>query len=90
MAEGKSDVEYSSLDFSLIKTKSQAEAGTAQAATETEYAEIKKEKAEERQDGQGKEEMVGEDEEAKPCLPEEKEGEDVALYSNVKDIMGQI
>ncbi|XP_070767894.1 hemicentin-1-like [Enoplosus armatus] len=90
VAVGKSDVEYSNLDFSLIKRKSAAEAGTTQGTTETDYAEIKKEKAEARQDGEGKEEeeMLGEDEETKHCVPDEREGEDVALYSNVEDVMG--
>ncbi|XP_070690840.1 myelin-associated glycoprotein isoform X2 [Pempheris klunzingeri] len=90
VAAGRSDVEYSKLDFSLIKSKSQAEAGTPQETTETEYAEIKREKAEESPDGEGKEEeeeKVGEGEETTPCIAEEKEGEDVGLYSNVKEVM---
>lgn len=92
MAAGKSDVEYSNVDFSKIKRKSQAEAETTEGTTETEYAEIKKGEAGERHDGEGKEEeeMTGEDEDKKHCVADEKEGEDVALYSNVKDIMGQI
>ncbi|XP_076593841.1 uncharacterized protein LOC143324917 [Chaetodon auriga] len=84
-AVGKSDVEYSDLDFSLIKAPSPAEAGT----TETEYAEIKKEKAGERQDGEGsgeEEVVMGVHGETKENGPEEE----VALYSTVEDIMDQI
>ena len=63
MVAGKSDVEYSDLDFSLSQRPSPAEAGMTQGTPETEYAEIKKEKVKERQDGQGEEEekMIGED-----------------------------
>ncbi|XP_008288772.1 sialic acid-binding Ig-like lectin 5 [Stegastes partitus] len=81
-AAGKSDVEYSDIDFSLSKRKSPAEAGT----TETDYAEIKKAAAVEGDEGQ----VLGEDEETKHCPPEEQDGEDVAVYSNVQDIMGQV
>ncbi|XP_049902725.1 sialic acid-binding Ig-like lectin 5 [Epinephelus moara] len=92
---GKSEVEYSKIDFSLIKRKDPEEAGETQGTTETEYAEIKelkkiKEESEEDQDEEGEEEMTGEDEEKKHCEPEEKEGEgegegeDVALYSSVR------
>lgn len=90
---GKPDVEYSNLDFSLIKTQSPAEAGMTQETTETEYAEIKKEKAEAEQGGEGRaeEEVMEGDEEKKQSGPDQEEGEeDVALYSTVKDIMDQI
>ncbi|XP_051261432.1 tyrosine-protein kinase-like otk isoform X2 [Dicentrarchus labrax] len=91
VAAGKSDVEYSNLDFSLINRPNPAEAGTKQGTPETEYAEIKKDKAKEREDGEKREEeeMIGEDEETKYCVPEEEEGEDGALYSTVKDVMGE-
>nr|XP_029136739.1 sialic acid-binding Ig-like lectin 14 isoform X2 [Labrus bergylta] len=85
-AAGKSDVDYSNLDFSRFKRNNLAEKGMAQ-ETETEYAEIKKGEAEERLDGEGKEEMAGEDEETKEFVADGGEGED--LYSNVEDIMGQ-
>lgn len=95
MGAGKSDVNYSKIDFSLIKRKSPAEEGMTQGTPETEYAEIKelnkmKEEAEESQDGEGEEEMIREDEKTNHCVQEEKEGEEVALYSNVKDIMSEI
>ncbi|XP_038566724.1 basement membrane-specific heparan sulfate proteoglycan core protein-like isoform X4 [Micropterus salmoides] len=89
VAAEKSDTDYSNINFSLIKRKIAAKAGTTRGTTETEYAEIKKEKTEARQDGEDKEEedMIGEDKERKHCVPDEQEGEDVALYSSVKDII---
>lgn len=89
-AEG--EVEYSDLEFNLIKRQAAAEEGAAKGTTETEYAEIKKEKAEEGEDGKGTEEevMIGEDEESKHCVNIEEEDEDAALYSTVKDVMDQI
>lgn len=90
-AAGKSDVEYSNINVLLLKRKSPTKARNFQETTETEYTEIKKDKAEGRQDGDSKEEEVMiEEEETKDDILEEKEGADVALYSNVKDIMGQI
>ncbi|KAM7383082.1 hypothetical protein PAMP_002764 [Pampus punctatissimus] len=97
---GPKDVEYASIDFSVLKRKSLRGAAKKQETTETEYAEIKREGKVERQDVdvepdemlECKEDkaMMGEDEETKHCVPEEEEAEDVALYSNVKDIMGEI
>lgn len=97
---GPKDVEYASIDFSALKRKNPGEAAKKHESTETEYAEIKKEVKEEREDN-GEEEgevseykeeeaMIGEDEETKHCVPEEEEGEDEAVYSNVKDVMGEI
>ncbi|GLD53069.1 sialic acid-binding Ig-like lectin 5 [Lates japonicus] len=92
------EVEYSNIDFSVLKRKSPEE---TQEPTETEYAEIKKEATEESQDdgseegevleGNKEEEvMMGEDWETEQCTPAEEEGgEDVALYSNVNEIMSQ-
>lgn len=92
VAADKSDVEYSKIDFSKIKRKTPTEAWMAQGTTETEYAEIKESKKmkEEAEETQEEEEMIREGEETKHCVPEDKEGEEVALYSNVKDIMSQI
>ncbi|XP_042345091.1 sialic acid-binding Ig-like lectin 16 [Plectropomus leopardus] len=95
VALGKSDGDYSKIDFSLLKRRDPEETRTTQESTETEYAEIKElkninEEAEESQDGEGEEEMTGEDEDTKHCVSEEKEGEDMALYSNVKIKMSQI
>ncbi|XP_029306970.1 macrophage colony-stimulating factor 1 receptor 2-like [Cottoperca gobio] len=90
---GPKDVEYASINFSMLTRKSQREAAKKQETTETEYAEIKKEVKEERDDNGGEEGCVlegKEEEEAQPCVPKEEEEEDVAVYSNVKDIMGEI
>ncbi|XP_070822684.1 myelin-associated glycoprotein-like [Chaetodon trifascialis] len=96
---GPKDVEYASIDFSLLKRKSPREAAKKQEATETEYAEIKKEAKEEREDngreegealeGKEEEEMMGEGEEA-THVPEEEQKGDVATYSSVKDVMDEI
>ncbi|XP_040899681.1 uncharacterized protein LOC121185531 [Toxotes jaculatrix] len=96
---GLKDVEYASIDFSLLKRKSPRVAAEKQETTETEYAEIKKEVKEEREDYGGqkgevlesKEEVIiEEDEETQHCVTEEEEGEDMAVYSNVRDIMGEM
>ena len=91
-AVGKSDVEYSHLDFSQIKRQTPAEAGATQGKAETEYAEIKREKVKARQDAEGKaeEEMTGNDEEVEHGVRDEEESEDVPVYSTVKDVMDQI
>lgn len=80
----KSDVEYSNINFYLMKRKSPAKAGASRGTTETEYAEIKKGEARGRAHGEG-----SEDREIKHCDAEEEEGEDAALYSSVSDILGQ-
>uniref|UniRef100_A0A3B4X7L2 Sialic acid-binding Ig-like lectin 10 n=1 Tax=Seriola lalandi dorsalis TaxID=1841481 RepID=A0A3B4X7L2_SERLL len=97
---GPKDVEYASIDFSVLKRRSLRQAAKKQETAETEYAEIKKEVKEEREDDggeegemlEGKEErvMTEEDEETKCSVPGEEEGEDMAVYSNVKDIMGEM
>ncbi|XP_040899426.1 sialic acid-binding Ig-like lectin 16 isoform X2 [Toxotes jaculatrix] len=93
------DVEYASIDFSLLKRKSPRVATEKQETTETEYAEIKKEVKEEREDDGGQkgevleskeEAIIEEDEETQCCVSEEEEGEDMAVYSNVRDIMGEM
>ncbi|KAE8289100.1 MAM domain-containing glycosylphosphatidylinositol anchor protein 1 GPI and MAM protein [Larimichthys crocea] len=91
--DGPKDVEYASIDFSMLKRKSKREAAKTQETTETEYAEIKKVKEErednDREEGEVEEEamMAEEAEEIKHDVPEEEEGEDMEVYSNVKDIM---
>ncbi|XP_068592259.1 myelin-associated glycoprotein-like isoform X2 [Cebidichthys violaceus] len=93
---GPKDVEYASIDFSVLRRKTTREAAKKQETTETEYAEIKKEVKEEVENNGEEEgyvlegEMVTEDEETEPCVPEEDDGEDNAVYSNVKDIMSEI
>ncbi|KAM6995291.1 uncharacterized protein LKV04_007514 [Tautogolabrus adspersus] len=89
------DVEYASIDFSLLKRKS----AKKQETTETEYAEIKKEVKEQREDKSeevgevmedNEEDMIIGEDETKNCVPEEEEGQDEAVYSNVKDVMDEI
>ncbi|KAA8591823.1 hypothetical protein FQN60_017197 [Etheostoma spectabile] len=93
---GPQDVEYASIDFSLLKTKNPRMAAKKQETTKTEYAEIKKDVKAEIEDNSGEEGDVLEgndeevtigDEETEQFVPEEEEGEDMAVYSNVKDIM---
>ncbi|CAK6964273.1 uncharacterized protein LOC113169033 [Scomber scombrus] len=95
------DVEYASIDFSVLKRRSLRGTAKKQETTETEYTEIKREEKVERQDNDGepdemlecKEEeaaMAEDDEEIKHCVAKEEEVEDVALYSNVKDIMDEM
>ncbi|XP_054483450.1 sialic acid-binding Ig-like lectin 10 [Anoplopoma fimbria] len=83
------ELEYSTIDFSLMKRKSPVGAENTQETKDTVYAEIKHKAKEERQndgaeevamvEGSDKEEvMVGEDEETKQYLPKDEEGgEDV-------------
>ncbi|XP_034553707.1 sialic acid-binding Ig-like lectin 10 isoform X2 [Notolabrus celidotus] len=91
---GPKDVEYASIDFSVLKRKKTVK---KQEATETEYAEIKKGgKEQSKDDGrvnsdvlEGQEEelmMMMKDEETQMCIPEEEE----EVYSNVKDILDKI
>ncbi|XP_062279147.1 sialic acid-binding Ig-like lectin 5 [Scomber scombrus] len=98
---GAEDVEYASIDFSVLKRRSLRGAAKKQETTETEYTEIKREEKVERQDNDGEpdemleckeeeEAMAEEDEEIKHCVAKEEEVEDVALYSNVKDIMDEM
>lgn len=95
--DGPKDVEYASIDFSVLKRRSHRE---AEKKPETEYAEIKKKVKNERQENGGGEEgemsegkddkvMMEEDEKMKR-VPEEEEGEDTKLYSNVKNVLGEI
>ncbi|KAI3360575.1 hypothetical protein L3Q82_002443 [Scortum barcoo] len=97
LIDGPKDLKYATIDFSVLKRKCPSEAAKKQESTETEYAEVKIQVKEEREDP-GEEEgevleeeeeaMIVEDEETKHCVPEEEEGKDEAVYSNVKDIMG--
>ncbi|CAJ1062799.1 Hypothetical predicted protein [Xyrichtys novacula] len=89
------DVEYASIDFSVLKKR----AAKKQESTETEYAEIKKDVIEKRENHSGgkgdtleeeeEEVMKVEEEETKNCVPEGEEEEDAAVYSNVEDIKGE-
>ncbi|KAM4600433.1 sialic acid-binding Ig-like lectin 5 [Polymixia lowei] len=89
------EVNYANIDYSALRKRSPGEAEEKPGTADTEYAEIKKGGAAAQDDSGEESEMfkVEEEEEAmvgeheKACEPEEEESEDVALYSNVKDIM---
>uniref|UniRef100_A0AAQ6AN97 Ig-like domain-containing protein n=1 Tax=Amphiprion ocellaris TaxID=80972 RepID=A0AAQ6AN97_AMPOC len=97
---GPKDVEYASINFSLLRRKSPRGAARNQESTETEYAEIKTEANKEMEDDDGEkgemladkeeEAVMEEDEEAKPCVAEEEKEEEEEVYSNVKDLMDEI
>ncbi|KAM9309975.1 sialic acid-binding Ig-like lectin 11 [Pholidichthys leucotaenia] len=91
------EVEYSDIDFSKMKSRSPTEAvEEPQNPTKTEYAEIKKEKILERQDDaeedskmlEANEEEVMVTEENKKTKTEGVGGEEVALYSNLQELIG--
>lgn len=96
---GLKDVEYASIDFSQLKKRSPREAAKRE-STNTEYAEIKKDVKEERKDnvkaegemlGDKKEEdKIEETEETQCCAPKEEEEGEMAVYSNVKEIMDEV
>lgn len=89
------EVEYASIDFSLLKRKSGRELARMQESTKTVYAEIKKAGKEEKEEDTGEEGDMGASEEEevrmkadlKQCEPEKEEGQDEALYASVNDIM---
>ncbi|XP_068425863.1 sialic acid-binding Ig-like lectin 5 [Clinocottus analis] len=95
------EVEYSDINFSLVKRKSRTGAEDEQETTDTEYAEIKNKETEEgRDDGaedsgllgvrEEEEGMIGEEKETKQCMQKEEEGgEDAGVYSNVNEIMSE-
>ncbi|KAM9852064.1 uncharacterized protein ACBR49_005172 [Aulostomus maculatus] len=96
---GSKDVEYASIDFSLLKVKSPGEAAKREESTKTEYAEIKKEEKVQRHEGGGEpdeilernqeEDAFGEDDEDVMFYAPEKE-EDMAIYSNLEETVGEI
>ncbi|XP_035018914.2 sialic acid-binding Ig-like lectin 10 [Hippoglossus stenolepis] len=94
---GPQDVEYASIDFSLLKSKGPRDAAKKPETTETDYAEIQKQVKEEREDGGAEEgevlEEAGieeEEEETNHFVPEEDEGGDMEVYSNIKDLMAEM
>lgn len=95
------EVEYSDIDFSLVKTKRAGGAEDTRETPDTEYAEINNKGTEERQsDGaedsevmegreeEEEEEAIGEDKETEECVLKEEGGGEV-VYSNVHEIMGE-
>ncbi|XP_068426499.1 sialic acid-binding Ig-like lectin 5 [Clinocottus analis] len=81
---GPKDVQYASIDFSVLRRRNAKEAEKKQETTE--YAEIKKNAKEETENTVGEEGYVLEG----GCDPGEDDGEDAVVYSNVKDIMSEI
>lgn len=95
---GPKDVEYASIDFSLLKRKSPREAGKLDESTETEYAEIKKKVKEKREENgsvegeisKGKEKALTMGKEEETNVPEEENGKDAEVYSNLKNILSEV
>lgn len=93
---GPRDVEYASIDFSVLKRRNRREEGKKPDTRETVYAEINQKvknntKDNKEENGPEESEMSEDKEEAaKPSVPGEEQGEDVAMYSNVKDMLGEI
>ncbi|XP_033957397.1 sialic acid-binding Ig-like lectin 5 isoform X2 [Pseudochaenichthys georgianus] len=91
------EVEYSNIDFSLLKIKCPNGPEATKETTETEYAEVKR-KGERQDDGEkvegNKEEevMLLGDKEVEQCMSAEEVegGQDMALYSNLIEIMGKV
>ncbi|XP_029959521.1 sialic acid-binding Ig-like lectin 11 isoform X2 [Salarias fasciatus] len=85
------DVEYANIDFSLLKRKTPLDEARTDESTKTEYAEIKKEVIEEREDdGREESEMLEREEEVEAKEGEEEAAEMEAVYSNVKEVMNEI
>ncbi|KAM9512528.1 LOW QUALITY PROTEIN: myeloid cell surface antigen CD33-like [Salvelinus alpinus] len=99
--EEPKEVHYASINYSLLKKKTPEEAEKKTTTTELEYAKIKREKKNEggKDGGEGSgvmeevegekgEEMIGKDMEKENGKPVRETDEDIALYSNVKAIIG--
>uniref|UniRef100_A0A3P9H2C0 B-cell receptor CD22 n=1 Tax=Oryzias latipes TaxID=8090 RepID=A0A3P9H2C0_ORYLA len=83
---GSGDVEYASIDFSLLKRRERTQ--ELQTAA-TEYAEVKVKK--EGKHAAGEEEaMMEEDDKTLLCLSKKKDTEEEAVYSSVNDLMDEI
>ncbi|XP_042168234.1 uncharacterized protein LOC112223834 isoform X2 [Oncorhynchus tshawytscha] len=95
------EVDYASINYSLLKKKTPEEAEKKTTTTETDYAEIKRQKKNEEEEDGGEgsgvmeeveweegDEMVGKEEEKENGKPLRETDEDTALYSNIKTIMG--
>ncbi|XP_041728578.1 sialic acid-binding Ig-like lectin 5 [Coregonus clupeaformis] len=86
--EEPKEVDYASIDYSLLKKKTPEEAQKKTTTTESEYAEIKREKKKDGEEDEGEGSGVMEEEEKENSKPAAETDEDTALYSNVKAIMG--
>lgn len=95
---GPKDVEYASINFSVLKRKTPGNARKQKESIETEYAQIMKKATEERVEkgkvegeiSEGEGEEVTEEEELHQSVTEEERGENTEVYSNLKDIMNGI
>ncbi|KAM9512361.1 uncharacterized protein ACWYII_046328 isoform 2-T3 [Salvelinus alpinus] len=89
--EEPNEVDYASINYSLLKKKTPEEAEKKTTTAESEYAKIKREKKKEggKDGGEGSGMMMmGNDVEKENGKPAAETDEDTALYSNVKAIMG--
>ncbi|XP_041728573.1 sialic acid-binding Ig-like lectin 5 isoform X1 [Coregonus clupeaformis] len=86
--EEPKEVDYASIDYSLLKKKTPEEAEKKTTTTESEYAKIKREKKKDGEEDEGEGSGVMEEEEKENSKPAAETDEDTALYSNVKAIMG--
>ncbi|XP_033968715.1 sialic acid-binding Ig-like lectin 14 [Trematomus bernacchii] len=95
------EVEYSNIDFSLLKIKCPNGPEATKETTETEYAEVKKKGKRQDDGGQDGEKVEGNEEEevmlvgdkeVEQCMSAEEVegGQDMALYSNLNEIMGKV
>ncbi|XP_071253827.1 sialic acid-binding Ig-like lectin 5 isoform X2 [Salvelinus alpinus] len=89
--EEPNEVDYASINYSLLKKKTPEEAEKKTTTAESEYAKIKREKKNEGDEdgGEGSGMMrMGKDVEKENGKPAAETDEDTRLYSNVKAIMG--
>uniref|UniRef100_A0A3Q2P4N3 Vascular cell adhesion protein 1-like n=1 Tax=Fundulus heteroclitus TaxID=8078 RepID=A0A3Q2P4N3_FUNHE len=98
VSNGPKDVQYASINFSILRRRREREEAKERGSTLTEYAEIQTEAKEQRKDDskEASETMEGKEEdlmtehcaEIKHCVSE-KQGEVDAVYSTVKDILDE-
>ncbi|KAM4567469.1 sialic acid-binding Ig-like lectin 5 [Fundulus diaphanus] len=98
VSNGPKDVQYASINFSILRRRREREEAKERESTLTEYAEIQTEAKEQRKDDskEASETMEGKEEdlmtehcaEIKHCVSE-KQGEVEAVYSTVKDILDE-
>ncbi|KAL3980359.1 hypothetical protein ACER0C_016432 [Sarotherodon galilaeus] len=84
----RTEVEYSDINFSALRPKNPEEAENTQDATDTEYAEIKREELRQEDAQEDSEMLEGNEENELMSKKDNEEGEDVALYSSVEELMG--
>ncbi|XP_078789304.1 myelin-associated glycoprotein-like [Oryzias latipes] len=86
LRSGSGDVEYASIDFSLLKRRERTQ--ELQTAA-TEYAEVKVKKEGKHAAGEA-EAMMEEDDKTLLCVSKKKDEEEEAVYSSVNDLMDEI